>query len=226
MTPHRHILYVTTLILATVGSGLLIGRAAGRWGASSSAVTSEQLLSRQLPEKTGNWRMLREQVLEPDVLKMMQCKAYISRVYQHVQTGDLVTVAVLVGPAGPISVHTPEICYSAHDFTISKTRIKTAVEDASGTRHEFWDVFLKSRKSEGSSQRVLYAWSTGGAWDATDRPRFTYAGAPYLYKIQLAAGSLRKASSGDFDPSQDFLRSFLTQCQSRLTRSVVPASDQ
>ena len=222
MTSNRQLIYATLLVIATVGSGILLGRASGRWGATASAATAEQLLGRQLPEQAGNWLMRREQVIEPDVLEMMQCKAYISRVYEHVQTGDRVTVAVLVGPAGPISVHTPEICYSAHDFTISKSRMKTAVEDASGTQHEFWEVALKSQNAEGSSQRVLYAWSTGGPWVATDNPRFAFAGAPYLYKIQLAAGAVRKASSDRFDPSQDFLQSFLTQCQTRLNTLSSP----
>lgn len=202
-----------------MASGLFVGRAAGRWGAGTSTTTAQELLTRNLPEKAGNWHKADEQVLEPDVLKMLQCEAYIARVYEHIQTGDRVTVAVLLGPAGPISVHTPEICYSSRDFTVSKTRTKTAIEDSSGKSHEFWEVLLKSHTSEMSSQRVLYAWSTGGPWDATASPRFAYAGAPYLYKIQLAAGSRRTTVTGDFDPSKDFLRTFLTQCQSHMVET-------
>ena len=88
--------------------------------------------------------------------------------------------------------------------------------DSEGKRHEFWDVVLNARQSESSSQRVLYAWSTGNTWEATEHPRFAFAGAPYLYKIQLAARPPRQAEQDDFDPCQDFLRSFLTQCESRL----------
>jgi hypothetical protein len=216
MIKNQKAIYAILFGIATVASGLFVGRAAGRWGAATTVTSAQQLFAQQLPDNAGNWHKIKQQVLEPDVLKMMQCDEYIARVYENVQTGDRVTVAVLLGPAGPISVHSPEICYSSRDFTVSKTRTKIVIEDSSRKSHEFWDVLLKSHDSAISSQRVLYAWSIGGPWEATASPRFAYAGAPYLYKLQLAAGSRRTAASGEFDPSEDFLRSFLTQCQSHM----------
>jgi hypothetical protein len=216
MIPYRQPLIAGILGLATLISGLLLGQASGRWGAAPAVVTAEQSLGRRLPERTGNWRLRKEQELEPEVVKMMQCNAYIARVYEHDQTGDLVTVAVLVGPAGPISVHTPEICYSSRDYVVGRNRVKTSVDDTAGRRHGFWDVTLKARDSESSTQRVLYAWSTGDAWNAAAHPRFAYAGSPYLYKLQLAARSSADTKRDEFDPCQDFLRSFLTQCQTCL----------
>jgi len=216
MISYRQPLIAGILGLATVISGLLLGQASGRWGTTPAIATAEQLLGRRLPERTGNWRLRKEQELESQVLKMMSCNAYIARVYEHDQTGALVTVTVLVGPAGPISVHTPEICYSSRDYVVGRNRVKVPVDDDAGRHHEFWDVSLKARDSESSVQRVLYAWSTGEAWNATAHPRFAFAGAPYLYKLQLAARSPVAAKRDDFDPCQDFLRSFLAQCQTRL----------
>jgi hypothetical protein len=225
MISYRQPIYVLVLAFATVVSGFYVGRAAGRFGANPSAVAAQQLLSSPLPNRAGNWLMRKEKVLDPEVLKLMQCSAYSLRVYEHLQTGDRVTIAVLLGPPGPISVHTPEICYSSRDFTVHKSRTKISVEDSRGIGHEFWDVLLESHTSANISQRVLYAWSTGGSWEASNSPRFAYAGAPYLYKLQLAAGSRRTASGSDFDPSQDFLKSFLAQCESRLKASALPASN-
>lgn len=216
MISYRQPLIAGILGLATVISGLLLGQASGRWGPAPAVVTAEQLLGRRLTERAGNWRLRKEQQLEPQVLKMMSCNAYIARVYEHDQTGDLVTVTVLVGPAGPISVHTPEICYSSRDYVVGRNRAKIPVDDVAGRRHEFWDVSLKARDSESSAQRVLYAWSTGNTWNATAHPRFAFAGAPYLYKLQLTARSPVDLKRDDFDPCQDFLRSFLAQCQTRL----------
>lgn len=212
----RHTIINGMFLLATVISGFLLGQASDRWGASSASLAAEQSLNRALPNSAGNWRLRKEQTLDSDVLTLMRCKSYIARVYEHDQTGDLVTVTVLVGPAGPLSVHTPEICYSSRDYVVSKTRDKYVVDDNSGKHHEFWDVTLKARDSDTSQQRVLYGWAAGDTWNASEHPRFEYAGAPYLYKLQLAARSQDGAQQEGFDMCQDFLRSFLVQCQGSL----------
>jgi hypothetical protein len=219
MVLSRHTFTAGVFIIATVISGLLLGHASDRWGASSDALAAEHSLNRPLPNRVGNWRMRKEQTLEQDVLKLLRCKSYLARVYEHDQTGDLVTITVLVGPAGPLSVHTPEICYSSRDYVISKTRNKYVVDDNSGKHHEFWDVALKARDAETSTQRVLYGWASGDIWNASEHPRFAYAGAPYLYKLQLAARSQDGAQLEGFDMCQDFLRSFLVQLQENI-RSI------
>ena len=61
------------------------------------------------------------------VIEMLQCAGYISRVYVNQLTGENVRVALLLGPPGPIAVHTPEICFSAQDYRQEESRKRVAI---------------------------------------------------------------------------------------------------
>src|SRR5687767_6261065 len=125
---------LSVLICAVVLTGIVAGGVVQRrFDVGPSGGESLQLaadaLSRPLPARAGSWVLLTESKLGPEVVKMLRCPAYINRVYAHEQTGDRITVAVLVGPAGPIAVHTPEICYSSHDYKQASLRQMRTITD-------------------------------------------------------------------------------------------------
>ena len=216
----RWLLLATTSILlaGTIGVGVLHGRLSNRWGPQGDAHLAARRLTDPLPPVVGNWRVRREAEIEQAVLDMLQCPAYVSRVYDHQQTGDVIAVAVLLGPPGPISVHTPEICYSSHDYAVVGARSSVSLADAAGGKHSFWEVRLKSSSLEEGPLRVLYGWSAGDWWSAAENPRFGYAGLPHLYKLQLASAASPHQLPGDFDPYQDFLSQFLPQLATHLVK--------
>ncbi len=150
----------------------------------------------------------------------MQCAAHLHGIYTNEQTGDTVVVAVLAGPSGPLSVHTPEICYSANDYELAGDRQRWQVTDAKGAEHTFWKLHANSRHSTRPNLRVFYAWSHGTQWEAVRGPRFALAGLPVLYKIQLAGPPLRDPSGEGPDPCQDFLARFVADIQPRLIAST------
>lgn len=201
---------------------LIIGTFAGGWlhgGLTSDAglQTAAAQLNEPFPKVVGNWKQSGDDLeLNQDVRQVLQCKGNIYRKYKHNDTGETLVVALLLGPAGPISVHTPEVCYSSRDYDTSKKRKKTTITLPSGEEHDFWEVFAKSKHIELPSQRVLYAWTTGTTWEAANRPRFAYAGARHLYKLQIAAPIQDDSAKEDFDPCQDFLSEFLALVQTRL----------
>src|SRR5262249_36917537 len=123
---------------------------------------------------------------------------------------------VIVGPPGPVAVHTPEICYSSRDFAIKGERRLMTVKDANQQTHSLWELNLKSRAPGGNALRVAYAWSPGGNWEASAHPRFAFGGLPYLYKLQVSVTANDDSKSSGFDPCQDFLSNFLSQLQPRL----------
>lgn len=199
------------VLCGTVAGGLLQRRLSGGGGAAiESMSTAASSLEKPLPNRVGNWRQLPSPPMQEDVLKMLRCPAHISRAYVHDLTGDRVSVAVLLGPPGPIAVHTPEICFSSQDFTITSERVVARV-----AKDEFWDVKFRFNGPTPSDVRVLYGWSKGTGWQASKDPRFEYSHLPYLYKIQLS-GPVASDDSTDFDPCADFLTHFLSQLQPQL----------
>lgn len=209
---------VPAIICVLVLTGTLLG---GFLPRRQSAGDSAKLLSRAaakldrpLPERIGAWRLLLEGKLEPDVARILQCPAYINRVYVHERTGDRVSVAVLLGPGGPIAVHTPEICYSSQDYKLDGERTLRKLTDKQGNEQTFWAVDFQPNRDTGSPMRVLYGWSDGSHWEAPADPRYDHAWRPYLYKLQI--GGPVTSNVADFKPCQDFLTQFIELVRPQL----------
>lgn len=204
------------LLAGTLASGWLHGKMANRWGKDALLQQAGGKLRDALPAQLGPWRLLKTHKPQQTVMDVLQCAAYLHGIYANDQTGEHVSVALVAGPSGPISVHSPEICYSATDYEIAGEREKFGVVDASGRKHSMWQLHANSRESSRPNRRVLFAWSDGTVWQATRRPRFAYAGLPVLYKIQVAVPRRDHAADDSPDTSQEFLSRFLAEVQPRL----------
>jgi hypothetical protein len=202
------------LVLGTYSGGWLQQQSSNHWESAEALRLAGEKLQQPLPNRLGNWRLASERQFADEVVRALQCRAYVCRSYTNDQTGDTVSVAVLVGPPGPMSVHTPEICYSSKDYQVTTGRVPTTVQDQSGQQHVLWDLRLATDDVNRAPLRVLYGWGTGGPWLATRHPRFTHAGERYLYKIHLAAPAADV--SNDYDPCHDFLSSFLPELRHHL----------
>ncbi len=180
---------VLIAVLVTAVSGLIDGRIQNRWGIPAKMAAAAKKLQ-EFPADfgpSGCWHTQSSGALGETAEKMLQCEGYFLRKCVHAQTGEVVDVALLVGPTGPISVHTPDICYSSREYSIIAEPERFAVSDPQGVEHQFWGMTLERREAAGDRLRVYYGWTTGGAWGAPSQPRFSYAGRPYLYKLQVAA---------------------------------------
>jgi hypothetical protein len=208
----------------TVGAGVTQGLLTNRWGPRPSMVAAAGRLQRQMPPRIGNWVLREEGKLQAEVQETLHCAAYLWHTYEHVETGDRVSVFVVLGPHGPIAVHTPEICFSSQNHRAQGERQMKHIDDAKGNKHKLWELYFKANDLEAADIRVMYAWSSGGPWQATESPRFAFAGAPYLYKIQLSGPPRGEASS--FDACSDFLREFLAQLQQRLAEPATTISER
>ena len=78
-------------------------------------------------------------------------------------------------------------------------------------------VFRKERPGQVDYLRVLWAWSTGGAWEAHDNPRLAYPTQPVLYKLYVVRAAAEETAAPD-DVTADFLHQFLPA----LRRAVFP----
>jgi hypothetical protein len=117
---------------------------------------------------------------------MLECDGYFARTYVHQGTGDTVSVTVLLGPAGTIAVHIPEICYGSKNYSSRSERRRVAIAGQTRVKDEFWMIDFRRDNLRGDTVRSYYAWSTGRGWMAPDEPRYAFAGQPYLYKVQLS----------------------------------------
>ena len=128
-----------------------------------------------LPEQVGDWRAEASEKLSDTTVNILECRSYLARRYTHQKTGETVGVLVLLGPAGPISVHTPEVCYSGRDLVMQSERQHVAIETQDGMA-ELWFAKFRSRDLSGTDLHVVYGWSPGDRWSAPDDARFAFVG--------------------------------------------------
>lgn len=211
------------VLLGTFWGGWLHGNISNRWGADAVLQRAANRLQEPFGSRIGNWRLVSENPFSEDVVQSLQCPAHFCGSYSNDQTGDTVNVAMMVGPPGPISVHTPELCYSRQGYHTRGQQVVITIRDRGGQAHTLWDLSLQSNDVAHSNLRVMYAWSVGGPWLASESPRFQHAGAGYLYKIQVAAELSDRHD--DFDPCRDFLETFLFESQRHMIEPNESASN-
>jgi hypothetical protein len=207
-------------LLLWIGVTLASGAAAGwldnRWGRPADLAAAGENLSKT-PEKFGDWVLEHSQSLDEDAAELLQASGSTLRNYRNQSTGDAVTVALIVGPAGPMSVHHPEVCYSSRDFNTLAPAKRFHVVGAVDA--EFWGMTLEHAGLDGGKLSVAYGWNDGRGWAAPQQPRIQFGGAPLLYKLQLAAPLGGNERFDKSDPCRMFLRDFLPALDAVLLRA-------
>ncbi len=220
----RHVgfwLGIALVAALTIFSGVLQGKMRNRWGASSDIVAAAGKLVK-IPSQFGDWRLQSSESLDETSSRMLECAASMVRNYENQATGDTISVTLVLGPPGPISVHTPEVCFGSRNFKSRSEREKTAIPGGENEQDEFWAMNYAANNLRGDLIRVYYAWSKGDRWSAPKDARFWSAGQPYLYKMQLLARLAPGANEQSEDPCLKFLQEFLPAARDFL---VAPSAN-
>jgi len=213
--PTLSLMVATTVALAmTAGTALVHGRLTNRWGQPEGMLAAVARVD-AFPRQIGEWQAEDSSELSSGTVEMLQCQGYMQRNYTHQKTQETVSVALLVGPPGPMSVHTPEVCYPRRNFQITKDpeRLSLAGDD------QIWGITLRSPQLDARTLRVYYAWTDGKQWEAPDEPRLAFAGRDYLLKIQLASYVEARSAAAQSDPCLKFLHDAMPTLNQALGRS-------
>src|SRR5688572_26854226 len=100
------------LVIGTIGSGWLHGRLINRWGNADVLETAAAQLEEALPKQLGPWRLVQAPEMEAGAIEILQSVGHLQGVYSNDQTGESLVIQLVAGPSGPMSAHTPEICYA------------------------------------------------------------------------------------------------------------------
>ncbi len=209
-------------VILTLLSGVLHGRLTQRWG---DATVFEQPAQRLegLPEQFGDWQLQEVLSLSDSAIDLLQCQGYVHRVYRHQGTGQRVQVAVMVGPGSKMSIHVPEICFEAANYTLVSSRERVELRE-DGHTDAFWSVQFRLNDASQQPLSVLYGWSKGGEWLAPRMPRWSVAGTRVLYKLQLSTIGVAGEMSVDGSETETAGRAFLTDFLPLLRRQLAGGS--
>lgn len=204
----RRWLALALAVLITLTGGVLYGSYSQRWSARAELTAAATRLER-FPREIGSWKAVEDVLFDESALQMLECAGYVNRRYVNQDSGHSIQLAVIVGPPGPIAVHTPEICFSSRAYELANERTEAFLDVSPSQRHSFWRVEFATRSALGDGLRVYYAWSAGGLWKSSRSPRVEYAGASLLYKIQLTTYVAPHLSDESSDPGRQFLEELL-----------------
>lgn len=200
-------------IILIVASGYVHGMWTGRWQ-SSEALVKAALSVTALPEQFGDWVMVGESTVSEDEKTTAELAASISRQYRHQRSGDTVSVLLMVGKPGPISVHPPTACYTGLGYQqIGATRAyicELPESDGVVRRHHFLSAqFMSPKNSELSQPQVYWGWSSDGVWSSPDNPRLAFVGTSTLFKLYLAFESGGRLKDKQGNPAEHMLNELL-----------------
>jgi hypothetical protein len=205
-------------ILATLASGVAHGLWTHRWTSTQDVAAAAARLP-QLPLTLGDWQ---GQEMDFDTRQVGPVAGYLYRRYVNQRTGVAVTLSLAFGPSGPVSIHTPDVCYVASGFEAASISKFTPTLDASQPAAEFQTAqFIRTRTAERKYLRVFWSWNAGGVWQVASYPRLAFAPRyPVLYKLHLVREMAAPDEPLEDDPCVEFMQRLLPELQ----RSVMATS--
>jgi hypothetical protein len=201
------------LLLAAYG--VAEGLWTDRWNTSRAAEIAAARLA-GVPRTIGEWEG-EDAELDPRVIALAELKGYVQRKYTHRETGSVVSVLLLCGRPGPISVHTPDVCFQGQGYVLTAPPQRRGVE-AAGLRTEFWNGRFEHKGAlVPESTTVFWSWSADGRWQAPDNPRLHFAREGALFKLYVIRSVVQAGDRPVGDPDLDaFMAAFLPAAQAAL----------
>lgn len=218
---------IVVALALVIATGLVHGQWTRRWTTSRAIDTAVARLP-NVSLTLGEWRG-EPLELSHAQLTMAEIDGYIARRYTD-RRGTTVMVLLVCGRPGPISVHTPDICYAGAGYEPMETPTAWTLPvglsgRAAGFRHA---IFAKSNAVTPVYLQILWSWSSSGIWEAPDNPRLSFAARPALYKLYVireTATATTDARRAD-DPSRTFLAPLLSELDRVLFMNPGSARDR
>jgi hypothetical protein len=171
-----------------VAAGIVDGRWTGRWRDTAAETNAPARLA-TVATRLGDWESQDFPVDERQIARGGY-SGFLARTYQHrYQRGQKLVVLIVCGRPGPVSVHTPEVCYGGLGYKMTTVESREQIEvDRSGgpQKHEFFTAtFAKPGSALPDQFRLYWAYSADGQWQAPGYPRAAFATEGLLFKLYV-----------------------------------------
>ncbi len=209
------LLLAAGLLLAA--DGLVGGLWTNRWQTSPELAAAVARMDK-VPMNFGAWRGKEGPDVEDWAVRGSRISGFAARRYER-RDGSVVNVLLVCGRPGPMSVHTPEVCYRGVGYQILSGPDHWPLKAAPGGMDaELWKIKVgKPDAATPMQMSVLWSWTTDGTWQTPNSPRFTFAGKPVLYKLYVTHEIVNGDKKAD-EVCREFLRDFLPELNPVLFR--------
>ncbi|MHB1423534.1 MAG: exosortase-associated EpsI family protein [Gemmataceae bacterium] len=182
--------------------GIVHGFWTDRWASPLETAQAAERLD-AIPLELGDW--------DGEVIEVKAGEAgagvakCIKRRYVHRKTGAAVSLFLVCGRPGPVSIHTPEVCYGASGFTVNN---RDRYDANSGDSMWKTDA-TRANATEETRLRLYWGWSDGSTWTAADDPRVQFVRSPVLHKLYVVREMSSVSLSNQSEPCEEFLQTLL-----------------
>lgn len=193
-----------------VVGGVCHGVLSDRWGRSEALSTAAARLA-NVPTEIGGWRS-RDLEINPAAAEQAELAGHVFRSYENPATGAEVTVLLVCGRPGPISAHSPLVCFPGAGFVQTSPPVTSRIDSSAGEEWEFArSGFTKETPVGQTHVRIFWSLSADGNWSVPRNPRLHFATNKYLYKVYVTRELNHADEAIKDDPALDFLAGFLPE---------------
>jgi hypothetical protein len=179
---------VAAILIATLVHAYYTERFTPRVTTTLTAFT--QVLP-EVPMTIGKWEAS-VQELDPEQFKLTNCPAAFQRMYRNRETGETVSVYLVVGSGRNITMHSPDWCYAAEGYqqegSVAQYRIPVK---GMASAPEFATAYFRHPESQSGpgarGVRILWTYSEDGNWQGPTVAKLRYTIRPALFKIYFIA---------------------------------------
>lgn len=211
----RFLPLVAVAALAVV-SGYVHGVWTDRWSHSEELEQAVARLQR-VPAVIGEWRGTAHEV-DPRLIAASGTVGYQLRRYENPRTGHAAEVLIACGRGGPMSVHTPDVCYPGAGYRGGDITRHTVTPTADASPAGFLTTKFTRPSAPGTSLRVYWSWLGGAGVEAPDNARAHFAGRRSLYKIYV----IQELTGGPERLDEESCAEFMRRLVPELERALRP----
>lgn len=222
----RQAIPIAAGLLIVVVTGVAHGIWTNRWGFSNEPGASAARLQ-GIPLTVGKggepwvtWKAGKPENIDPQQKEIGDIEGDQVIEYTNQRTGTVVRVVVVCGSAGPISVHSPDVCYQGSGYKRIQPSGRQPIEGGAQPAEFEAATFTRSEQGVPVFLRIFWAWGADGRWSAPENPRWTYRHRPALFKLYAVRRLSRADEPLATDPCADLLRVLLPE----LDKQLFPAS--
>lgn len=188
-----------------IGSGWVHGVWTHRWGNQSARLKEQAQRLNELPKQFGDWTGT-DLAVSNEQLQIAEASGILSRRYTNAATGDAVQLMIVCGPAGPVSLHPPTVCFTSAGMTAEKDPTNCRVPREAAQEQDVFQVvdFSGPQANLSVMTRAYWTWFARGRWRAPQHPRLEFVNEDVLYKLYLVRTLGSESVSFSDDPCIEF----------------------
>jgi hypothetical protein len=217
----RAFFLLLTALAVVISAGLVHGFWIDRWQISTDLDDAAALLDR-VGMDLDPWHAEAVE-LDPRAVRVSGASRYVMRRYTHRTARTSASVLLMCGRSGPMSVHTPDICYQGSGFEVLGAPARyTVPAGPSSAAAAFWTAKFRKRDAAVPMYlRIYWSWKVpGGTWVAPDSARVTFGRPPALYKLYVIREMPAPDERPENDPSVGLVQRYLAELESEPKTGV------